>query len=292
MHNARIHRLVERALAIRDVPAQEDDSLTFMARIMAQATLPHRDPGSVTAWGRSNGHASLTIQPGVEWVNGKPKSIGLPYGSIPRLLMSWVTAEAVRTKSRELCLGDTLSEFMSELDLIPTGGRWGTITRLKEQMRRLFSARIIFQSSTHQYESAKEFSVSKERLLWWDTGHPNQPNFFKSYILLDQDFYDEIINHPIPVDFRVLKALKQSPLALDLYIWLTYRMSYLKQKTYIPWTSLQEQFGADYKDTDNFVRKAKVTLRKIKVFYPDLNLDEARGRLVLLPSPTHISKKN
>jgi hypothetical protein len=291
MHNAKIHRLIERALAIHNIPAQQDDSLTFMARIMAQATLPHRDPGAISAWGRTNGDASLTIQPGIEWVNGRPKSIGLPYGSIPRLLISWVTAEAVRTKSRELCLGDTLSEFMAELDLMPTGGRWGTITRLKDQMRRLFSARIIFQSSTHQYESAKEFSISKERLLWWGENHPNQPSFLKSYILLDQDFYEEIIKHPVPLDFRVLRELKQSPLALDLYVWLTYRMSYLKKTTYIPWTNLQQQFGSDYKDTDNFVRKAKVTLKKIKLFYPDLNIDEARGRLILLPSKTHISRK-
>jgi hypothetical protein len=58
--------------------------------------------------------------------------IGLPYGSIPRLLLAWVTTEAVKTKSRELELGDSMSAFMAELGLKPTGGANGSITRLKE----------------------------------------------------------------------------------------------------------------------------------------------------------------
>jgi hypothetical protein len=58
------------------------------------------------------------------------------------LLISWITTEAVKTQQRELILGHTLSKFMAELDMIPSGGRWGSITRLKDQMKRLFSASI------------------------------------------------------------------------------------------------------------------------------------------------------
>lgn len=68
--------------------------------------------------------------------------VGLPYDSIPRLLMSWITTEAVKTKQRELILGRTFSEFIAELEMIPSGGRWGSITRLKDQMKKLFSASI------------------------------------------------------------------------------------------------------------------------------------------------------
>ena len=53
--------------------------------------------------------------------------------------MSWITKEALVTKSRELVLGDSLSAFMRELELTPTGGRWGSITRIKDQLQRLFS---------------------------------------------------------------------------------------------------------------------------------------------------------
>ena len=39
----------------------------------------------------------------------------LPYGNLPRLLMAWVSTEAVRTQSRELVMGRSLSEFMRTL---------------------------------------------------------------------------------------------------------------------------------------------------------------------------------
>ena len=65
----------------------------------------------------------------------------LPYGSLPRLLLAWVCTEAVRTQSRELVLGRSLSEFMRTLDIYSTsGGSRGDRTRLRNQMRRLFNA--------------------------------------------------------------------------------------------------------------------------------------------------------
>jgi len=47
---------------------------------------------------------------------------------------------------------------MAELGLIPAGGRWGTIGRLRDQMKRLFSSPIAYT-----YDSA----ASGE---WHDTG--------------------------------------------------------------------------------------------------------------------------
>ena len=60
----------------------------------------------------------------------------LPYGTLPRLLMAWGSTEAVRTQSRELVLGDSLSEFMRTLGIYNSGGH--PKTRLKNQMQRLF----------------------------------------------------------------------------------------------------------------------------------------------------------
>jgi hypothetical protein len=60
-----------------------------------QVTLPHRNPGDVPAWSRSNGSLTMTVRPG--WDHEKQKTLGYPYGSIPRLLLFWLTAEAVRT---------------------------------------------------------------------------------------------------------------------------------------------------------------------------------------------------
>jgi len=128
-------RIIREALAIEKDEAQEAGTLGFMARLLVQATLPHKDPGAdVFTFERSNGNLNLLIM--------APPRVGLPWGKTPRLLLSWLTTEAVRTQSPLLELGTNLSQFMRELGLTPTGGKAGTITRLRDQIRRLFSSAI------------------------------------------------------------------------------------------------------------------------------------------------------
>jgi hypothetical protein len=125
-----IERLVKEALAIEEESAKDAGALGFVARCMVQATLPHSQVKE-NYFQRTNGNFQLSLM-------ANP-SIGLPYGSVPRILLAWITTEAVRKKDKTLLLGDTLTSFMTELDLVPTGGRWGTIPRLRSQMQRLFS---------------------------------------------------------------------------------------------------------------------------------------------------------
>ena len=120
--------IIADTLAIETESAQSAGALGFLARAMVQATLPHTKVEG-NEFERRNGAYTLHLL--------APAKIGLPYGSIPRLLLAWLTTEAVRTHERELFLGDTLSKFMAELDMMPTGGRWGSITRLKDQTARL-----------------------------------------------------------------------------------------------------------------------------------------------------------
>jgi hypothetical protein len=92
-------------------PSEKDAA--YMARQLVQATLPHKNPGQVPLWKRTNGNLTLAIQPGIDVQSGQ--SYGYPYGTVPRLLLFLMTTETVKTKSRRLELGHTLSEFMTEL---------------------------------------------------------------------------------------------------------------------------------------------------------------------------------
>jgi hypothetical protein len=206
-------------------------------------------------------------------------------------LLSWLTTEAIQTKARELELGDSLSVFMRELNMVPTGGRWGSITRLKEQMKRLFASSI-----TLTYDDGKTWALEAVRpvdsaRLWWSPKEPEQIILWKSSVVLSQRFFDEITTHPIPVDMRALKFLKKSPLALDIYLWLTYRMSYLKKPTNIPWLTLSDQFGAGYSKVRQFKAAFLRELRKVLLIYPDAKLRESPNGLVLAPSNSHVQDR-
>jgi len=274
-----IDALINQALAIEDELAQEAGAIGFMARSMVQATLPHRKVEG-TEFQRKNGKFTLTLL--------SPSNIGLPYGSIPRLLLAWVTTEAVRTKNRELELGESMNRFMKELDLSRQGGVRGDITRLKDQTRRLFNSTI-----SASYEDDKKtidigYRLTDKAILWWDAQSLKQEDFWKSTITLSEQFFNEIIDRPVPIDMRAIKALKQSPLALDIYAWLTYRVSYLKKPTLISWASMALQFGSNYSRVRDFKEAFVAELRKVAVVYPQINVEVLDDGLRINPSVTHI----
>ena len=141
----------------------------------------------------------------------------------------------------------------------------------------------------------KNIKMVSEANLWWEPKHPDQAALWQSTLLLDHDFFDEIINRPVPIDLRALKALKRSPMAIDIYNWLTYRMSYLKKPTEIPWQALQTQFGAGYpmtgQGTRDFKKSFRNHMRKIMAIYQEAAISSGKIGLVLSPSRTHIPPK-
>lgn len=287
-----IDRLLEDAQAIEADSAKEAGALGFMARVLVQATLPHSAQEG-NEFTRSNGYLTVSIL--------APADIGLPYGSYPRLLLTWLTTEAVRTKSRELMLGPSLSAFMAELGLLTTGGRWGTVPRLKDQMLRLFSSMISASvelggagAEASKGRRGRNVVVADDYTLWWDPHRPSQTALWQSTVKLSEPFFQQVVDRPVPIDMRAVKALKKSPLALDLYSWATYRVSYLARPTDIPWGALMLQFGAGYPDTAqgrrDFRKHFLAALRKVAAVYPALRAQDGERGLLLRPSATHVAR--
>ncbi len=109
--------------------------------------------------------------------------------------------------------------------------------------------------------------VAPDGELWWDPKQPEQGTLWGSWIELGEKFYDAIIASPVPLDMRALRALKRSPLALDLYAWAAYKVWMVDRKNasqFVPWAGLVEQMGANYdaKRIDHFKEKVKTTFRR------------------------------
>lgn len=285
------NKIIDLASYIKLAGATEENNVGF-SHVFIQTMLPHSN--TKDSWFRSNGRCSVIIQPGVEVENGEVKHLGIPYGTIPRLLMLWITSEAIKTRHYELHMGNSLKAFMQRIGIDQaTGGRWGTITRFKDQTKRLLNARIrvafneIDQGKGREY--IKNLQIADEYTMIWDLRNLDQCCLFDSIITLNKRFYEELMEHSAPVDLRVVEAIKQSPLALDLYTWLTYRMSRLNKPTYISWSQLHQDFGANYADPKHFAQRAKTQLTKILQLYP-AKVQFLKGRLHLRPSPTHIPR--
>ena len=271
--------------------SESDPDLGFMARMMALCSLPRTNPGTRLLYKRINGPYRLYMQAGPE--------TKLPYGNIPRLLLAWVSTEAVRTGSRELVLGRSLAEFMRTLGIYHnSGGRGGVQTRLRNQMKRLFGCTVSLI-----YEDKSGFArvsslVADKHEFWWNDRKPDEPMLWESKIYLGEAFFNEIINHPVPLDMNTLTALKRCALGLDLYLWLAYRTFTLTKPLRLTWRALYRQFGVDpakasnNQTVQNFRYKILRELKKIKLAWPGLNYSTAKGVLILLPSTPAIPPLN
>lgn len=310
-----VRETIETSLAIESEDARRAGATSFMSRALVLASLPYRDP-KTEIYSRRNGSFELRILAGY--------SGGIPFGTYPRLLMNWVTTEAVRTQSPELHLGDSLAEFMSEMGIPKGGGQRGSHTRFTEQMKRLFGSLI-----TAQYESDhanRSFQLRNvliaERLdlapqdmrrfdaaadaqvapaagdqpgdALWRPQLEHEAGTWSSRLRLTDLFYREVITSPVPVDRRAVKALSSSPLAMDVYSWLTYRMFAMRHTQPIRWEQLMMQFGTSMRPGDDqarrdFKKQFLAALRRVLMVYPQARVESTESSLILKPSPTHVS---
>ena len=254
--------------------------LGFMSRTLAQISLPHSELKS-NYFERTSGLMTLSVV-------AHPKK-GLPYGSYPRLLLAWLCTEAVRTKSPKIHLGSNQAEFMRKLAL----GRDGrTIATLKEQTSRLVSSLFTVEFTDRELKGFRNLVLANTGFELWQP----QTGEWETHLQLTTDFFNDIVQNPVPFDFDVLNALRKSPMAMDVYTWLVYRTYSIyvtgNRPVKIGWADLQAQFGANYgslpddsvdfklmpidiakveqQGLRDFRRKFLAALHKIKQYYPDL----------------------
>ena len=244
------------------VTAREaDPDRGFMARTMALCSLPRTNPGNRLQYKRHNGPFTLYMIAG-----GGNK---LPYGNLPRLLLAWVCTEAVRTQSRELVLGKSLSDFMRTLDIYAGGGN--AHTKLRNQMKRLFGCTVSLIYEDKNGQASVNALIARRTEFWWNERKPDEQTLWESKIELSEDFFNEIIRHPVPLDLNTLTALKRCSLGLDLYLWLAYRTFALRAPLRLSWRQVYRQFGlhptkaSDKRTVLNFRSKVLRELKKIKI---------------------------
>ena len=268
--------------------SEADADLGFMARLLVLCSLPRSNPGNRLQYKRVNGPFTLYMT-----ASGGNK---LPFGNLPRLILAWVCSEAVRTQSRVLVLGKSLSDFMRKLDVYSSSGE--KHTRLRNQMKRLFGCTVSMIYEDEHGEARVSSLVADHAEFWWNERKPDECSLWESKIELGEKFFNEIIQHPVPLDLNTLTALKRSSLGLDLYLWLVYRTFPLRAPLRLTWRLLYSQFGAhpakasDKETIQNFRRKVLRELKKIKLAWPELNYSTAPGLLILHPSPPAIAPLN
>lgn len=277
-------------MEIEEKNARDSGNLAFIATSMIFASLPHSEIEGYI-YKRTNGTTSLTIMNDPE--------IGLPYGKIPRLVTAFLCTEARKyheTRGPVVHLGKSQAELMHKLGMSSNGGKRGDVTRFNDQIKRLLTSNITLVGQPGTEFHYKKVDISSEGMLLWNPHNPQEKSKWQTTLTLSQSFFEECKDHSVPMDWRVLHSLR-SPLAIDIYIWLTYRYNSLKHPTPITWKQLKWQFGSNYSNTPqgerDFKTNFKKQLRSVLAVYRDAKVDpdSNQGALILIPSKTHIAAK-
>lgn len=271
-------KIIGLAGQISEKTREEAGALGFMSRLLIMVNLPYRDPGKdCKNWHRKNGLVSIDVATGYE--DGIP--IGLPYGAYPRLILAYLITQAVKTQDPIIYLGKTFSDFINLIG-IERGGM--TRKQLQKQLKRTLSAAFAWTYSTDKQWTRTNIQVSSQSQLWWDERQPEQQSLWESYIRFNLDFFNEIMRNAVPLDLRVLATLKNSPLGLDLYMFIAWRTFKLDKPLFISWESLQEQVGGQFLSIHEFSRNCRNHIKKIQAINLNLNVKFLKGRLCLYPS--------
>ena len=190
--------------------------LGFIARMMALCSLPRTNPGKPASVQARQRPLHALHERG-RWWQAPLRQLPAPD---PRMDLY---RSHENPKPGSLFLGRSLSEFMRSLGInSDSGGARGEQTRLRNQMNRLFGCTVSLIYEDESGFARVTSPVADKHEFWWNERKPGERMLWDSKIHLGEAFFNEIIQHPVPLDMHTLTALKRSSLGLDLYLcWST-----------------------------------------------------------------------
>jgi Plasmid encoded RepA protein len=250
----------------------------------AMAALPHKKIGEAI-WEKDGGTIKLLVESGLD---AERQPVGIPYGSIARMILLYLQTQAVKTRSREVELGASMNAWLSAMN-IPIGGKTYQIVR--EQSRRISRCRLTFFRRTDRAELVTNGAFVRDAILPLDPTHTQMP-LWQERVRLDEGFYQSLIEHPLPLREAAVRQISSRSMAIDLYIWLAYRLHALPGPVPVSWQALRRQFGESYRELRFFRRDVMPNLGLALAVYPEarVSVDDREG-LILYPSPPPVPER-
>lgn len=272
-----------------------DDDRWYLHSILTQCFLPYRDP-KTERWVKQNGHYGIAIQSGVvpSPNNEGYESPGIPYGAKPRLINCYVQTYAVKHQTPVIPIANSMSGFMKELGFKVTGGAKGSIRGFQEQCTRLsISKWTIWGPKNNNTGITLENAEPFRRIDLWYPSDPDQKTLWPSELELQSEFFESLIEHAIPYDYRALKILRSNARAQDVYLWMTQRLHRISRRKPLRLKTehLFEMFGGGIKEIRKFPDKFDEALKIALLAYQDANVEKlSNGDYLFKSSPPPIKK--
>ncbi len=269
--------------AAHSVLSDEEAAPGYIHAGFAMTALPHKRTDAVE-WVRDSADIRLRIESGK---SHDGTVVGIPFGYVARLILLYLQTEAIKTRSREVELGRSMHSWLKAMGLNSGGKGYEAV---REQSRRLSFCRLTFYRVADGGEAVMNGSFVREAILpSRDNG--SQLSIWRETVVLDEVFYESLVRHPLPVRESAIRAMSGRSMAIDLYIWLAYRLHHLTRATRVPWPAVYRQFGAGFALQRQFKVHARAALALALAAYPEAQVKVDDEALTLLPSPAPIPER-
>jgi hypothetical protein len=268
--------------AAYQVLSEDAEKMGFTYSGFALTSLPHK-PRPELVWRREGHNLTLLLESGRDRSGA---AIGLPYGSYARFILLFLQSEAVRTRSREIELGRSMRVWLGTMGL-SIGGT--TYRLVGEQARRISHCRLQFFASRDGNEVMRhggfvDGTISMAGL------NSDQLGLWQDRVLLNEEFYRALREHPVPVSEAALRAIGPRSMVIDVYVWLAYRLHALTRHVEVSWPALHAQFGSGFRLIRKFRAHFAECLELALAAYPDARVSIEERGVVLRPSRPAIPK--
>ncbi len=249
----------------------------------AMTALPHKRTDA-SEWVRDGADIRLRIESGK---SHDGTAAGIPFGYVARLILFYLQTEAIKTRSREVELGRSMHSWLKAMGLNSGGKGYEAV---REQSRRLSLCRLTFYRLSEGGEAVLNGSFVREAILpSRDVG--SQLSLWRETVVLDEVFYESLVRHPLPVRESAIRALSGRSMAIDLYVWLAYRLHHLNHAIKVPWPAVYRQFGTGFALPRQFKAHAREALALALAAYPEAQVRVDDEALTLMPSPAPIPER-
>jgi hypothetical protein len=184
-------------------------------------------------------------------------------------------------------LGRSLHAWLKRLE-IPIGGK--SMRDVRDQAERISRCRLTFQISTAGRSGLVNQNILDNAMFVADDN--TQGDLFIETARLSEGFFEQLQKHPIPIEEAAVKQIANNSMALDVYVWLSYRLHSLKEDRPISWKALHAQFGRGISRMDHFKQQFRETLELATAVYPEANVTvEGSSGIVLKPSRPPVASR-
>jgi hypothetical protein len=283
--------LVDAAAAVLAVE-REEIGISYSG--FALTSLPHKRVPDDQVWERVGHQLTLTVSPGrLPGRDGRTVQVGVPYGAYARLIMLYLQTQTIKTDSRRVELGRSMGAFLERLGL-RSAARPMHVSGIK--LSSIAACNLVFswQRPDGRADFVKDTFITNGAFQVDFFSHdPNQPRLWEEEVTLGEHFHKQLTAHPVPILEQALCQINNNSVAIDIYIWLAYRLHSLPEKgtTLVRWPALMAQFGSSYVRLRDFKRRFKDPLQLALAVYPNAQVEIVDEGLMLRRSRPPVAKR-